>query len=85
MTNLDEWRAWRSDVLVALEAIRRVAPAFSLELVAELVRVGELRVALEILWDNLHEAGIVLPHDAKPLLVEVSRRLGVDASYWRDH
>jgi hypothetical protein len=73
----------RAHVTSLLGEVAVIEPVLASELLTELVAVHELRVALEILWDNVHELGVVLPPTLHEALVSASQRVGVDASYWQ--
>ncbi|MBX7192443.1 MAG: MafI family immunity protein [Sandaracinaceae bacterium] len=55
--------------------------AFSSEIVGDLLRYGEPRLALEILCNHLTEADIALPKQTWGELEALCAELGVDRSY----
>lgn len=59
-------------------------PGFPIEGFRELVRVGEVRVALENLCDNLAELGVGLDARTVALLVAQCRSIQMDERYWKD-
>ena len=59
-------------------------PAFRIEGFRELVRVGEVRIALENLCDNLLELGVGLDARTVALLVVQCHSVQVDERYWKE-
>ncbi len=79
----DDPALMKARVAALLREVVALEPALASELLTQLIDVHELRVALEILWDNVHELGIVLPAALHDALVSASCRASVDASYWQ--
>jgi hypothetical protein len=69
------------EVLVEL---RQVRPGMRLDAIAELFDVGELRVGLEILCDNVLELDVPLTAASKENIAKVASFLQVPASCWND-
>jgi hypothetical protein len=78
----------RSEAQRLLDAIMLELLSANPELPTDTVRrlfdAGELRVGLEILCDNLVEAGIALNNRAKTDIESIGLFLGMPSDYWRD-
>ena len=67
-----------------LSEVRQRHPALRTDAIGELFEVGELRVGLEILCDNLLEDRLSLSPAARDKVVEVGQFVGVGSQYWND-
>jgi hypothetical protein len=64
--------------------VRQRHPGFRLETIEELLAVGELRVALEILCDNLLEDGRDVTARSRDRIARIGELLGMESSRWND-
>jgi hypothetical protein len=75
-----------SEKQMALDALLHLIqarnPEFSTRDIAHYARMGEPRLALENLVDNLHELGVVLEPEIRAELAAICKLFGVDPSYW---
>lgn len=75
---------WQKKLQALLDHIHDRHPDFPMSFVLELASVGEGKVALEILCDNLDEEGVVLAPDSRAMLIAGCREFSVGDLYWRD-
>ena len=66
----------------AVEAVTQCHPSLRQDVIDDLLRVREWKVALEILCDNINEDDLRLPKDVRSSLVSVAEKLGVDSRYY---
>lgn len=80
MTRHDATRMFRD----VIDEVRRRHPGFRLDTIEELLAVGELRVAFEILCDNLQEDGCDVTPRSRDAIGRIGELLGVERSRWND-
>jgi hypothetical protein len=69
-------------VRAAFDSVERAYPGLPLEELRDLVEVGEWKVAMECLFDNLSNDSLVLPRELYFELVGVGQLLGLNSRYW---
>jgi hypothetical protein len=78
MSHNEEWQRLR---LIAL-AVERDCVQLRTDTVKQLIEVGELKVAMEILLDNMIELGVRPSNALHSEIVGVAQVLGVEPKLW---
>ena len=67
-----------------LSSVKTAHPNMYIENVAEFIKYGEWKLAIEVLCENLHEYRLFFPKETYSDLVSAAESLNVDKRYWEN-
>lgn len=67
-----------------LSSVKAAHPNMYIENVAEFIKYGEWKLAIEVLCENLLEYKLFCPKETYADLVSAAEALNVDKKYWED-
>ncbi len=74
----------KNDLIIVAQSFSGSLPEVGINDVIGFVKVGELKLALEVLCDILHEDSIHVPNETYARISSIGELLGVNKSYWED-